>query len=292
MKHIFSFFFISLFSLHALAQTATGNVKVKGTIDNPNDVDVYAYTLNPANGNDPATLGGQERVMIRMDSPNHVVQLLTAYNPTTQAETWTLVAYGDGAAWAIFADPGTTQYFRVINIAATNNPNLEYNLYLSNPPHTYSGGGIVSNDGLSYTPWTFFGIEARTSITFSGTMRDQYGAIVPFSPQVLSVSHASGKIIQEIQSNEYGWYNHTVTFPRCTGGGMILGAASGTPVGYNYPERSPIPYYLFTQNGPWYSAWPMLDSIPDEDDVFGMDPRGITGGQIQNGAFGFNQDCN
>jgi hypothetical protein len=292
MKNFICLILIAFFSLQASAQTATGNVNVTGTIDNPNDVDVFAYTLNDADGNDPGTPGGQERVMIRLDSLNHAVQVLTAFNPTTQAETWALAAYGDGEAYAIFADPGTTQYFRVINTAPTNDPELEYTLYLSNPPHNILGSNIVSNDGLSYTPWTYFGIEARTSITFSGTMTDQYGVAVPYSPQTLSVSHASGKTIDQIQANATGWYNHTVIFPRCTGGGLILGAASSTPVGFNYPSPDPARYYFYIEGGPWYSAWPMLDSVPGPTDVFGMNPAGTTGGIIQAGAFGFNQDCN
>jgi hypothetical protein len=293
MKNIFRLFIAVICSYSALANAlATGNISVTGTIDNPGDVDVYAYTLNAANGNDPQVLGGQNRVMIRMASPNHSVQVLTAYNATTQAETWATAANGDGAAYIIFADPGSTQYFRVVNIAATNDPNLQYKLYLSNPPHTSLGGNISSSDGLSYTPWTFFGIEARTSITFSGTMVDQYYAPVPFSPQVLSLGHASGKIIRQIQADAAGWYSYVLTFPRCTGGGMILGAAANTPVGTNYPERTPTPNYFYSDNVPWYSAWPMLDSFVSPSDPFGMQPYGPSPGVLQAGAFGFNQDCN
>lgn len=73
---------------------------------------------------------------------------------------------------------------------------------------------------------------------------------------------------------------------------MILGAASSTPVGYNYPSRVPAPYYSYFQTGPWYAAWPMLDSHPSSIDIFGMNPEGPPTGTILNGAFGFNQDCN
>jgi hypothetical protein len=155
-------------------------------------------------------------------------------------------------------------------------PSLQYTLYLSNPPHTFLGGSIVSNDGVFDG---FYGIEARTSITFSGTMVDQYMNPVPFSPQTLSIGHISGKVINQIQANASGWYSHTVTFPRCTGGGMYLGAGVGS-------------FYLYTDTGPWYSAWPMLDSIPSSSDIFGMNPLGPSAGLLQAGAYGFNQDCN
>lgn len=51
-------------------------------------------------------------------------------------------------------------------------------------------------------------------------------------------------------------------------------------------------FYDYLDVGPWYSAWPILDSVPDATDVFGMDPLGPTGGLLQNGAYGFNQSCN
>ena len=121
---------------------------------------------------------------------------------------------------------------------------------------------------------------------------DQYGAAVPFSPQTLSVGHASGKIIKQIQANASGWYSDTITFPRCTGGGMFLGAASSTPVGYNYPAPTPIRIYFYSDAGPWYAAWPMLDSIPSFTDPFGMNPVGPGTRKLPNRAMSFNQDCN
>lgn len=295
MKYISGLFASLLVAVSSGAVAApTGNVNVVGNTDNPSDVDVFAYNLNSAAGNDPTITTGQDRVMVRLSSANHYVQVLTAYNATTKAETWTNLASGNAIPTAVFATPGTTAYFRVVNIAATNDPSVQYTLTLSNPPNTNINSSIVSNDGLSYTPWTFFGIEARTSITFSGTMVDQYGAIVPYSPQYLSLRHASGTTEMLIQTNASGWYNQTLTFPRCTGGGMILGAASNTPtpLTYNYPERDPVPWYNYYSSAPWYSAWPMLDSIPSFSDPFGFAPQGPSAGQIQNGAFGFNQDCN
>ena len=141
----------------------------------------------------------------------------------------------------IFSTPGATNYFRVVNIATTNDPSVQYTLTLSNPPHRTSNSNIVSDNGLVYTPISYFGIEARTSITFSGTMVDQYGVVVPYSPQYLSLKHSSGTTEMLVQTNSAGWYSQTLTLPKCSGGGMILGAASSTPVGYNYPERVPAP---------------------------------------------------
>ncbi len=292
MKKIFSQVLgATLFSLCSAGAIAagTGNVNVTGTIDNPSDVDVYAYTVNDEAGESGEA---QDRVMIYLDSPNHQVQKLVAYDSTTQAETWATVALGDdGNARITPAPPGSIQYFRVVNVAATNDPNLEYTLYLSNPPFRVRNSNIVSNDGLSYGPWTYFGIEARRSITFSGTMVDQYGTAVPFSPQTLSVGHIAGKEIDQIHTNASGWYNHTVTFPACTGGGMHFGAASSTPSGYHYPEKAD-PYYFFFEVGPWYAHWPMMNGPRTAEDPFGMDPRfyGMNGEIL--GAFGFNQDCN
>lgn len=71
---------------------------------------------------------------------------------------------------------------------------------------------------------------------------------------------------------------------------MILGTASNTPVGTNYPPRSSY-IYVYSNAGPRHSAWPMLDSSASFFDAFGMGPVGPKTGNA-NGAMGFNQDCN
>ncbi len=98
---------------------------------------------------------------------------------------------------------------------------------------------------------------------------------MPFSPQTLTVKHGSGEELDNIVAGSTGWYSHTVTFPPCTGGGMIINAAPGA-------------FYTYFNAGGWYSKWPMLDNEPDQQDPFGMDPSGT----FRAGAYGFNQDCN
>lgn len=194
----------------AYATPVNGNKSMVGNTDNAGDYDYFAYT----------TETDQSKLAVNLISANHSIQVLNG-------STWMAA---NGLTFNVSTN--TTYYFRVFNIAATNNVSVTYNLVLSYPVESLANAQVTNNENLTNIGW---GLEVFSKITFTGTAVDSKQRIVPYGAVNLSFNSVIGTTTYTYKSGANGAVNYTMTFTPCTGGGYYgSGINSSSPPSFLY----------------------------------------------------------
>jgi hypothetical protein len=191
-----------------IGQTVTGN------LDNPDDVDYFAFKLNSTETELKINVSGSEE---------HQVEFFNA-------GTWQVLPHDQ--ALSANGDAGATYYMRALAKPNTTTSVLNnYQINTSNAFDTFADYDVWTTDQNLTDLVHYFHTEAYSNLSASGKVVDANGAPV-FGEEMVVVTAVNGESIYEIVTTDiYGKFSASFDLPRCTGNTITEEKASnfGTP---------------------------------------------------------------
>jgi hypothetical protein len=175
-----------------VGQTVTAN------LDNPSDVDYYAYTLKSTES--------QLNVMIS-GSPEHQVEAFIN-------SSWMVLNHDSG--YTLTGSPGSTMYFRALATAGTT-PSALNNYQIQTFYLISSINNINKWTTDNLTNLVSGGLNAHSNLGISGTVVDSSGIPVVGAAINIGVPIVDQYYTQTVLTNTVGSFSSTFDLPGCSG---------------------------------------------------------------------------